>query len=358
METYNHLPAKVYDVCFNKMQGFYLISHHDFEVLEEKVYGAYQSKIDKVLKGFELSNRNFGVILSGPKGVGKSLFVKLLSIQAREKNLPVVIISGYIPGIADFISSIEQEVVVLFDEFEKSFRNGNDMNPQDEMLSLFDGLDCGKKLFVVTCNEVDKLSSYLLNRPGRFHYHFILGVPSPEEIREYLSDKLLPEYHDLIDKVVNFSAVGKITYDCLRAIAFELNQGYSLEETVNDLNIARDKSNRFDVIIEFMDGFKITSYNDEIDVCKSTPYGRWYRGYKPNTSSSIDFWISFNPNNLVAKQDGLLVLDGSKIIECRIDESDFFDMSEDEQKKWKDKCNAIKSITLKRFTSDYYKYSV
>ena len=53
------------------------------------------------------------------------------------------------------------------------------------MLSLFDGLDNGKKLFVITCNEVERLNAYLLNRPGRFHYHFV--DCSPPAFCEYTS---------------------------------------------------------------------------------------------------------------------------------------------------------------------------
>lgn len=102
METSEKLPNKVFDVNFSKMQGFFLTAYHDLEVTEEKIYGTYKNKVDKILNGFAISNRNFGVILSGPKGVGKSLFAKLLSIKAREKNMPVIIVSHYVPGIADF----------------------------------------------------------------------------------------------------------------------------------------------------------------------------------------------------------------------------------------------------------------
>lgn len=71
MQTSKNLPSKVFEVQFSKMQGFFLVARPDIKVKDEKVYGSYARKVDKVLSGFKMVERNFGVILSGPKGVGK-----------------------------------------------------------------------------------------------------------------------------------------------------------------------------------------------------------------------------------------------------------------------------------------------
>ena len=78
----------------------------------------------------------------------------------------------------------------------------------------------GKKLFLITCNEIRKLNDYLINRPGRFHYHFRFDYPSYEEIRENLQDKLEEKYYGEIEGVVAFSRKVNFNYDCLRAIIF------------------------------------------------------------------------------------------------------------------------------------------
>ena len=163
VKTYKNLPIGSYEVNFNKMTGFFLSSRSDLIVNEEKIYGNHEEKVNKVIRSFEISNRNFGIILSGQKGIGKSLFARVLAQKAIEANLPVITVNYYNPGIADFLASIEQEVVVIFDEFEKTFGKSENMDPQEEMLTLFDGLDSGKKLFVITCNDVNKLNSYLIN---------------------------------------------------------------------------------------------------------------------------------------------------------------------------------------------------
>ena len=173
----------------------------------------------------------------------------------------------------------------------------DDDAPQEELLPMFDGLDGGKKLFVVTCNEVNKLNSYLLNRPGRFHYHFILTNPNPDEIREYLTDKLEERYHPLIKKVVSFSAHADLTYDILRAIAFELNNGCSFEETLADLNISKESTPRFDVIAQFEDGTKSIATDERIDLYSTDGVYLWFYIRDGRRDKSIR--LNFRPCDVV-----------------------------------------------------------
>ena len=122
LQTHDFLPPQTYVVRFDKMSGFYLELHTPLAV-DEKVYGIHQQKVDKVLCAFGKFNRNLGVILSGKKGIGKSIFARMLGIEAVNRGIPVIIVEQYIPGIASYIESIEQEVMILFDEFDKTFSN-------------------------------------------------------------------------------------------------------------------------------------------------------------------------------------------------------------------------------------------
>ena len=129
--------------------------------------------------------------------------------------------------------------MILFDEFDKTFSSPYEQN---DLLSLFDGTSRNKKLFVITCNNLDSLSSFLVNRPGRFHYHICFKYPTSEDIVKYLKDKLDEKYWGEIPKVVKRATAIKTNYDTLRAIAYELQQGWSFEEAIEDLNI--DKGNK------------------------------------------------------------------------------------------------------------------
>lgn len=358
LKTYEKLPLGTYEVNFHKMMGFFLTSHSELVVNEEKIYGSTPSKVEKVLRGFQAVDRNFGVILSGRKGIGKSLFARQLAIRAKDYGLPLILVPTYYPGIADFISSIEQEVIVLFDEFEKTFASQENSNPQEEMLPLFDGIDNGKKLFIITCNELHKLNSYLLNRPGRFHYHFVLGNPNPDEIKEYMTDKLKPEYHHLIKKLIGFSLNVDLTYDVLRAIAFELNMGYSFEETLMDLNISKEGAPKFNIRIEFSDGSYRTANGQRINTYSNERVYVWFNDKSGHSGDSIR--LDFTPSDVVLDMDHAeMTLDPSKV-ERYIDE-DYFDMDkEEERKRYEYLCNLeITKISFTRIVEEFsYKYLV
>ena len=70
-------------------------------------------------------------------------------------------------------------MIILFDEFDKTFsgkHGGGNEKAQTELLSLFDGIAMGKKLFVITCNHLTGLNDYLVNRPGVFIITFALNI--------------------------------------------------------------------------------------------------------------------------------------------------------------------------------------
>ena len=83
VETYDLLPVKTYVVMHNDKDGFYLTAHTNIEV-REKIYGVHNAKLTKVMAAFDSFERNLGVILSGEKGIGKSLFAKMLSMKLSQ----------------------------------------------------------------------------------------------------------------------------------------------------------------------------------------------------------------------------------------------------------------------------------
>lgn len=270
LQTYDVLPPQTYVVRFSQVRGFYLEKYVDIEITDDKIYGVHLSKVEKVLRTFVEFNRSLGVILSGDKGIGKSLFAKLLGIEAVNRGIPLIVADTFIPGIASYLESIDQEVMVLFDEFDKTFggveAEKGQASPQTGLLGLFDGVSGGKKLFVITCNNTYNLSEYLINRPGRFHYHFRFEYPSPSEIREYLVDKLPEDQYGEIEAVIAFSRKVNLNYDCLRAIAFEIGRGESFKSAITDLNILNTDHQRYNVVVRFKDGRSLSRRNYEMDL--------------------------------------------------------------------------------------------
>ena len=287
-----NLQPGVYVVRYNEEDGFSLEEYGEIGVVKN-VYGQHQKKIEKAFHAFENMDRNLGILLSGDKGIGKTLFLKMLAREAVKRGMVVIVVDRYYYGIDSFLIKIRQECVILFDEYEKRFGESNNtrsvnnigfpigmdrfgpienifssMNShQTELLELFDGISGGKKMFVLTCNDISSINNYLIDRPGRIHYHFRFTYPSTKDIMHYLKDNVKPEYHSQIQPLLNYSLFTKISYDSLRAIAFEINSGLSTEEALTDLNISRDIKScpEFEVYMHFSSGYTSTPQTNSIN---------------------------------------------------------------------------------------------
>lgn len=236
----------------------------------EKIYGSHKDKCNMILESYNAMERSMGVILSGQKGSGKSLMLKMI---ARNSKLPVIVVRSYFPSLSSILDKITQECVIVFDEFEKNFSmlNKNDCDDessteQGNLLSMFDGLSSTKKLYVITCNNIRGINKYYFDRPGRFHYHITFTEPTIEEVIEYLADKVKSE--NMLPEKDIYALYNKynMSYDILRAIAFEINMGRDIRKVIKDLNVSRRFGySCYEARLELKDG-RIFSDTIEFDV--------------------------------------------------------------------------------------------
>lgn len=66
------IPVGIYNVNFNPMAGWSLEQTGEKFTFDYKVYGLQSNFIDYVLKTFENTKGNFGILLNGVKGTGKN----------------------------------------------------------------------------------------------------------------------------------------------------------------------------------------------------------------------------------------------------------------------------------------------
>lgn len=328
IKTHDALPAATYQIGFDKQEGCFLLRRQDIAVVE-KSYGIHVAKADKVLQAFQRFQRSLGVILSGDKGIGKSMFARMVCMQAQESGLPVIIVDACYPGLAHFVESIDQECVILFDEFDKTFRSNRDNDEQALLLSLFDGTAGGKELFIVTCNELYGLNNFIVNRPGRFHYHFRFDYPTPEDIRQYLTDKLQSCYQNEIDRVIEFSRKISLNYDCLRAIAFELNCGATFADAVADLNIMTTEDEEYRVYLYFESGKSVHNLRYRTNLYDYDGTMTFIRFYDNDGNFVLDAYFDKGTMQYDRTKGKVIVpADGIKIKENNSDD-DYYDDDDD-----------------------------
>ena len=212
------LPKGIYEVKLS-MTGFYLSKIAESFTFDYKLYGLNQKFIDYVLKTYENTTGNLGVLLDGIKGTGKTVTAKEL---CNCLQLPVILVqsmgSDTNSKLIKYLStSIDFDCIFFFDEYEKEFKNSSDV------LSFMDGTynSIYRKVFLLTTNELN-VDPNLLGRPSRIRYKKSFNNLSEEVTREILNDIL--EDKTAIEKVIELThSMNIITIDLIKAIATEIN---------------------------------------------------------------------------------------------------------------------------------------
>jgi hypothetical protein len=223
------VPIGVWKLSCAQFIGFFL-EETEVKLSHGKIYGDAQSIADHIVEAFEKNdpNKNLGVLLSGDKGLGKTLTTRLVLEKFYGKK-PIIIISDYINGMVDFISNFKG-CVILMDEFEK-FTGGNtdsedknSLTKQESLLSVFDGnTGCSGNLFLLTVNDTYRINENLKSRPGRIRYHYKFASENATVVRNYCNDNL--NNKDLIEDVVStLGGVGLVSMDILSSFVDELNK--------------------------------------------------------------------------------------------------------------------------------------
>ena len=208
--------------------------------MQKKIYETPEDTrfIGKVLNYYNKSEEGTtGVMLSGLKGSGKTVTAKSIALQS---NLPIILIDkGFRPSmfIKLFNRLSDTEVCFIFDEIDKIGEDYDD----DYLLKILDGANSsGKKLVLCTCNDIDDINEYLLDRCSRIRYWREFDELSASMIQSILEDKLndKDEIKPLTDFIIENFAV--ISFDNIASFVDEVNEypTTTFEELFKDMNLS------------------------------------------------------------------------------------------------------------------------
>lgn len=254
------LDAGVYRYIPASMQApAHLEDFSDFSV-PSKIYGRpLEYMTDKVLKTFKHKKTSIGLLLSGLKGTGKSLQLKHLALNS---NMPCVIFDTFVdtPDLISFLEDVPSSCVVLFDEFEKLYRN----EKQEKLLPVLEGVCTTPHIFVLTVNG--EVSKFLTGRPGRIRYKVEYERLSDDVVKEIIED--LCENEDQKDDLYTLaSMLDGLNMDMLVSLVEETNlyKEESLTDIIKVFNLDNPLDSSFDIVL-YADGLYIKglSGSDEL----------------------------------------------------------------------------------------------
>lgn len=215
--TVKTVPVGIYNIGLS-MSGWYLEKYADKFTFDYKMYGLQTEFCEHVLKTYKNTKGNFGIMLTGTKGTGKTVTAKIL---ANDFNLPVIIVKDMgdsNQAMIEFLSGFNFDCVLFFDEFEKNFSDKD-----STILQIMDGVyNSGyRKIFLLTTNEMS-INENLVGRPSRIRYVRRFGNLPLKTVEEYLDDALeVPEARqELIDFIDTLTIS---TIDILKTIVNEVN---------------------------------------------------------------------------------------------------------------------------------------
>lgn len=231
---YDLIPGKVYDLSYDRYSGDDVFKENGELSLPSKVY---TSKKDEFFKKRVLTyfNNAFtdttGVMLAGTKGTGKTIMAKVL---AKESNLPIIIVDPQYPEhrLIKYFKQISTPVCILFDEVDKSFDT-------EKMLDFLDGLQkTSKKLVIMTCNNLGRVSEYLQDRCSRIRY-----------LRKYTTEDNLEFLNILIEDmgIKNVEEVSKFCRENIKLLSMD-----NIVAFLNEVKMLEDEDITLEEIISVM----------------------------------------------------------------------------------------------------------
>ena len=256
------IPVGIYNVNFNPMSGWSLEQTGEKFTFNYKVYGLQSNFIDYVLKTFENTKGNLGILLNGVKGTGKSVVAKIL---ANKFNLPIIIVKSFgdnNDALIEYLSSFNFDCVFFMDEFEKNWDEKD-----SSILSIMDGVYTSnyRRIFLLTTNET-RINDNLLSRPSRLRYIKEFGNIEQDIVREYLNDNL--KNPECIDCIIDFIDTLQIsTIDILKSIVEDINI-HGFEKFIENKNIFNIKTATYyyyTYTVEFDNIEEVKDHNYNID---------------------------------------------------------------------------------------------
>lgn len=182
------LPAMVFRPRITK-DGLFLAKDRNRFDVPHILYGVKYPKISKIIMDdYARTKKSLGVLLTGAKGMGKSLLSEVLGNEMIDKGFPVLYITEELPAsaISEFIKVLGPCCVIL-EEFDKIYN----WDKTPAFIPLFSDTSNDGTLFIITANHISSGTlDPLLDRPQRLKYRINFGEMTEDVINHIVDDNV------------------------------------------------------------------------------------------------------------------------------------------------------------------------
>lgn len=224
------LEPGIYNLQSTPQGQLFLARVSDRFEFDFKIYGMESDFISRVIKTYDNTTGNMGILLNGIKGTGKTVTAEII---ANRLKLPIILIGTVFGGMNNFLMNIPQDLVIFIDEYEKTFKGNIEEDDEDSgdgnskgdssLLSLMDGAlkTSHRKVFLLTTNR-RWINDNMLNRPGRIKYVKDFQDLELGQINEIIEDCLINKRYK--EDIVSYLKPLKIiTVDIVKAVISQVN---------------------------------------------------------------------------------------------------------------------------------------
>lgn len=214
------IPAGLYRYE-TSMMGWYLKAVGDNFKFPYKIYGNQSHITSRIQRAWTMMESNLGILLNGIKGTGKTVTAQLVANWAIEQGYPVLMVNSPVPLI-EILERVEQPMMVIFDEFEKTHL---EPEQQQGLLTALDGMSRSqyKRLFVFTTNS-KTIDENFIDRPSRIRYCWEFKRLEEDVIEEIIDDILDPALNKFRADIVSYINTRQVcSIDVAKTVINEVN---------------------------------------------------------------------------------------------------------------------------------------
>jgi len=268
-EEFEELENAIYKVGIDGFGRFFLTKVNDSFDFPYKIYGLESELIDRVIRTFNNTTSNLGILLNGLKGTGKTVSSKII---ANNLNQPIILVTFEKDGIVGFLNSISQNVTIFVDEYEKIFGDSS------SLLTIMDGAMNSefRRVFLLTTNKL-YVDDNLIQRPGRIRYLKKFENLSPQIVEEIIDDILINKTNK--SECISFiSNLETITVDIVKAVIEECNIHNETPSKFENIFNVKKLKGKYNVLLKDTDG-SLSKIAESVVIHPHPNYNDNYLGY-------------------------------------------------------------------------------